>query len=183
MSTVIWQGRTHAFGIIAAIIGLAAIAMAEPVTASCAAPNEGGRWWNKDPGGDPISLEVMLTKCGDQPRLAAQASGKWATAVVCVYQARIARQQAERRIETLVFAAAARDPSHTARVGITGNTGRVKGSPVSWAEGGARPGSNHVARPSVVASLAVESPPLVCVASGARERVLPPLRYPPASVR
>ena len=54
--------------VMAVIAGLAVVSLALPdrVGALCAGPKEGGRWWNKNPAGDPISLEVTLDSCGDQ---------------------------------------------------------------------------------------------------------------------
>ena len=52
----------------AVFAGLSAVSLALPNRASslCAGPAEGGRWWNKNPAGDPISVEVTLDQCGDQ---------------------------------------------------------------------------------------------------------------------
>lgn len=49
-----------------AIVMLLAVGFAGTATAMCVSPKEGGRWWNTDPKGDPISLEVTLDECGDQ---------------------------------------------------------------------------------------------------------------------
>lgn len=42
------------------------IGFADSATALCVGPKEGGKWWNTNPQGDPISLEVKLDGCGDQ---------------------------------------------------------------------------------------------------------------------
>lgn len=49
-----------------AIVGIGVVTLTEHIQASCAGPREGGRWWNKNALGDPISLEVSLDQCGDQ---------------------------------------------------------------------------------------------------------------------
>jgi hypothetical protein len=55
------------FRIVVLCVGVA-VGLAVPVAAKalCAGPEEGGRWWNKDASGDPISIEVRLDDCGDQ---------------------------------------------------------------------------------------------------------------------
>jgi hypothetical protein len=61
--------RLHSIVLVAAVLaGLSAanLALPDPALALCAAPAEGGRWWNKNPAGDPISVEVTLDQCGDQ---------------------------------------------------------------------------------------------------------------------
>ena len=51
---------------ISAIVALIASGFASPATAQCLGPKEGGRWWNTNPQGDPISLEITLDGCNDQ---------------------------------------------------------------------------------------------------------------------
>jgi hypothetical protein len=46
--------------------GIGIVTYTEYMQASCAGPQEGGRWWNKNALGDPVSLEVSLDRCGDQ---------------------------------------------------------------------------------------------------------------------
>jgi hypothetical protein len=50
------------------LAGFTMVGIVEPenIRASCAGPQEGGRWWNKNALGDPISVEVSLDQCGDQ---------------------------------------------------------------------------------------------------------------------
>lgn len=61
--------RLRTVGMVAAVImalSAADFVLPDSAAASCAGPKEGGRWWNKDQAGDPISVEVTLDECGDQ---------------------------------------------------------------------------------------------------------------------
>jgi hypothetical protein len=58
--------RRAVVALIFLLIGLGVVSLSERVQASCAGPQEGGRWWNKNALGEPISLEVSLDQCGDQ---------------------------------------------------------------------------------------------------------------------
>jgi hypothetical protein len=41
------------------------LSLINPAAALCAAPDEGGKWWNTNSAVDPISVEVVLVNCGD----------------------------------------------------------------------------------------------------------------------
>lgn len=60
------QRSLLAAGVRAAIIGGFWLLCPGLASALCASPDEGGRWWNVNPAGDPISVEVTLDSCGDQ---------------------------------------------------------------------------------------------------------------------
>jgi hypothetical protein len=64
MAQVSWRRAAVALAFFVAGVGV--VSISEHVQASCASPQEGGRWWNKNALGDPISLEVTLDQCGDQ---------------------------------------------------------------------------------------------------------------------
>ena len=71
-------------GTFAALIGGVSVAdLVRPRGASalCAGPKEGGRWWNKNTSGDPISVEVTLDDCGDQVLNGEQTSTKYGVTV------------------------------------------------------------------------------------------------------
>jgi hypothetical protein len=63
-----YSWRRMAGAVTLALAGFTLVSLVEPesIRASCAGPQEGGRWWNKNASGDPISLEVALVNCGDQ---------------------------------------------------------------------------------------------------------------------
>jgi len=66
---VVQHRRLRTAGVVTAVIvGLSAVSFVipDPAAALCAGPKEGGRWWNTNPAGDPISVEVTLDDCGDQ---------------------------------------------------------------------------------------------------------------------
>lgn len=60
--------RRLAGAVLLTLAGFAVVNVVEMTTirASCVGPQEGGRWWNKNVSGDPISLEVSMDQCGDQ---------------------------------------------------------------------------------------------------------------------
>jgi hypothetical protein len=41
------------------------LTLINPAAALCAAPDEGGKWWNTNSAVDPIAVEVVLIHCGD----------------------------------------------------------------------------------------------------------------------
>jgi hypothetical protein len=64
MTQFSWRRAIGAFAFVVA--GVGAVTYTEHIQASCVGPQEGGRWWNKNAMGDPISVEVSLDQCGDQ---------------------------------------------------------------------------------------------------------------------
>lgn len=64
MAQASWRRVVGALAFV--VVGVGVVSYTEHIQASCAAPQEGGRWWNKNALGDPISLEVSLDECGDQ---------------------------------------------------------------------------------------------------------------------
>jgi hypothetical protein len=64
MAQVSWRRAVGALALV--VVGFSVVSITENIQASCAGPQEGGRWWNKNAAGDPISLEVSLDQCGDQ---------------------------------------------------------------------------------------------------------------------
>jgi hypothetical protein len=64
MAQVSWRRAVGALALV--VVGVGVVSITENLQASCVGPQEGGRWWNKNAAGDPISLEVSLDQCGDQ---------------------------------------------------------------------------------------------------------------------
>jgi hypothetical protein len=64
MAQVSWRRAIETLTLV--VLGIGAVTYTEDIQASCAGPQEGGRWWNKNAVGEPISLEVSLDQCGDQ---------------------------------------------------------------------------------------------------------------------
>jgi hypothetical protein len=63
MARISWRRAVTALAFV--VVGVGVVSVTEQVQASCASPQEGGRWWNQNAIGDPISLEVSLDRCGE----------------------------------------------------------------------------------------------------------------------